>query len=96
MESGKWSTAFAKVDGLLRAIYDSSEMDSRLILLTLGTKRHTCRQLTTKAQARGADDVARDSGTGCAIPRWLKRFASHHHFLQDSTLFGNKVTRQHK
>jgi hypothetical protein len=30
--------------------------------------------LTSRAQARGADDVVRDSGTGDAIPRCLQRF----------------------
>ena len=29
---------------------------------------------TSRAQARGADDVVRDSGTGPAIPRSLQRF----------------------
>jgi len=32
--------------------------------------------LTSRAQARGADDVLRDSGTGTAIPRCLQRFVS--------------------
>jgi hypothetical protein len=31
--------------------------------------------LTSRAQARGADDVLRDSGTGTAIPRCLQREA---------------------
>ena len=35
--------------------------------------RARCR-LTSRAQARGADDVLRDSGTGRAIPRCLQRF----------------------
>src|ERR1035437_6897924 len=30
--------------------------------------------LTSRAQARGADDVVRESGTGDAIPRCLQRF----------------------
>ena len=31
-------------------------------------------RLTSRAQARGADDTLRDSGTGDAIPRCLQRF----------------------
>src|ERR1035437_1113940 len=34
--------------------------------------------LTSRAQARGADDVLRDSGTGPAIPRCLQRFVRRH------------------
>src|ERR1039458_10175576 len=37
--------------------------------------------LTSRAQARGADDSLRDSGTGDAIPRCLQRFVrrgAHH------------------
>ena len=41
----------------------------------LDHKRERC--LTSRAQARGADDVLRDSGTGTAIPRCLQRFVRH-------------------
>src|ERR1017187_9955709 len=34
--------------------------------------------LTSRAQARGVDDVVRDSGTGDAIPRCLQRFVRPH------------------
>ena len=37
-------------------------------------KSYAQRCLTSRAQARGADDVLRDSGTGTAIPRCLQRF----------------------
>ena len=37
--------------------------------------------LTSRAQARGVDDVLRDSGTGPAIPRCLQRFVRPHFFL---------------
>ena len=40
-------------------------------------RRHGDCCLTSKAQARGADDVLRDSGTGDAIPRCLQRFVRH-------------------
>ena len=39
-------------------------------------RRGNC--LTSRAQARGADDVVRESGTGDAIPRCLQRFVRHH------------------
>jgi hypothetical protein len=52
-------------------------------------RRLSLYRLTSRAQARGADDVVRDSGTGlssiapateeAAIPRWLQRFVRQLH-----------------
>src|ERR1017187_5552610 len=37
-------------------------------------RNHSLSRLTSRAQARGTDDVLRESGTGPAIPRCLQRF----------------------
>ena len=55
------------------------------------------RDLTSRAQARGADDVVRECGTGDAIPRCLQRFVRricHTKVIETLALVSNSTSSQ--